>query len=105
MLGAITSLANLAGKYGVSANKPARFMNIDNSMQPMGMQPMGMQNINMSTSDMITFLIVFMLALFITILLGMYIFNMTIPKIFPAVRKVSMMEFFGLYIITHMLFC
>ena len=91
MLGAITSLANVASKYVLGPNKPARFMNIDGQ--------------DITTGDMITFLIVFMLALFITIFLGMYIFNMTIPKIFPTVRKVSMMEFFGLYIITHMLFC
>ena len=54
---------------------------------------------NMSFSEFLIFLIVFVVLLVIIILLGTIIFNLTIPKIFPSVRKVSTIEFFGLYVI------
>lgn len=90
MLGAITSLAS---KYSGKTEKFANAYNTYNAP------------VEITQVDITTFIIVFTLALIITILLGMFIFNMTIPKIFPSVRKVSFIEFFGLYIITHMLFC
>ena len=37
--------------------------------------------------------------------LGGLVFNMSVVKIFPSVKKVSTLDFFGLYIVLHMLFC
>ena len=59
---------------------------------------------NMDVSQLFVFFIVFILLLFIIIVLGTIIFNMTIPRIVPSIRKVSTIEFFGLYVILHILF-
>ena len=60
---------------------------------------------NMTAEQWVMFLIVFFALLFILMFLGAIVFNMTIPKIIPSIRKVSTVEFFGLYVILHILFC
>jgi hypothetical protein len=60
---------------------------------------------NMTVQQWIIFVIVFVLMLFILMFLGAKLFNLTIPKIIPSINKVSTAEFFGLYIILHILFC
>jgi hypothetical protein len=73
--------------------------------------PSGVSNFaNVNSEDMtigqwIIFLITFLVLLFIMMFLGSIVFNMTIPKIIPSIRKVSTSEFFGLYVILHILFC
>jgi hypothetical protein len=66
------------------------------------------QNVNpddMTIGQWIVFLITFTVLLIIVMFLGKLVFNMTIPKIVPSIRKVSTSEFFGLYVILHILFC
>ena len=60
---------------------------------------------NMTAEQWVMFFIVFIALLFILMFLGAIVFNMTIPKIIPSIRKVSTVEFFGLYVILHILFC
>jgi hypothetical protein len=60
---------------------------------------------NMSFNDFLLFFITYTILLFIIIVLGTIIFNMIIPKIFTNIRKLSFIEFFGLYVISHILFC
>jgi len=60
---------------------------------------------NMSFSEFLIFLIIFIVLLVILMVLGTIVFNFTIPRIFPNVRKVKTVEFFGLYVILHILFC
>lgn len=60
---------------------------------------------DMTLQQWIIFLISFLLMLFVMMYLGKLVFNMTIPKIIPSIRKVSTSEFFGLYVILHILFC
>jgi hypothetical protein len=59
---------------------------------------------NMSTGQIITFILVFLLSIWILMCIGASIFNTTIPKIIPSIGKVTIMQFFGLYIVTHILF-
>ena len=60
---------------------------------------------DMTIGQWIVFLITFIVLLIIMMFLGKIVFNMTIPKIIPSIRKVSTSEFFGLYVILHILFC
>jgi len=60
---------------------------------------------DMTAQQWIVFIIVFGLMLFVLMFLGAKLFNITIPKIIPSIRKVSTSEFFGLYVILHILFC
>jgi hypothetical protein len=59
----------------------------------------------MTRGELLTFIIVFILSVWILMFLGAWIFNSSIPKIFPAVnRKITMLEFFGLYLVCRILF-
>jgi hypothetical protein len=60
---------------------------------------------NMSMCQWLIFLCTFIVLLLTVMFLGKIVFNMTIPKIIPSIRKVSTSEFFGLYVILHILFC
>lgn len=59
----------------------------------------------MTFGQWVIFIAVFLLLLFILMFLGTMVFNLTIPKIIPSIRKVKTSEFFGLYVILHILFC
>lgn len=59
----------------------------------------------MTGSEVFTFIVVFILSVWILMFLGAWIFNSSIPKIIPGVnKKITVLEFFGLYIICHILF-
>lgn len=59
---------------------------------------------SMSTGQVVTFVLVFLLSIWILMGLGAWVFNTTIPKIIPSIGKITVMQFFGLYIVTHILF-
>ena len=61
--------------------------------------------IEMDNTQWIMFYLIFILLLYLTILIGTFIFNTSVTKIFPSIKKITMTDFFGLYIITHLLFC
>jgi len=58
----------------------------------------------MSTGQLITFIVVFLLSVWILMFLGEWIYNTNIPKIVPNLGKISTMNFFGIYVLTHILF-
>ena len=43
--------------------------------------------------------------MYLIMLLGTFVFNTSVVKIFPSVKKVSILDFFGLYIVLHLLLC
>lgn len=57
-----------------------------------------------STGQVLMFVLVFAFSVWLLMFLGAWIFNSSIPKIFPAANKVTVLQFFGLYIICHILF-
>lgn len=59
---------------------------------------------SMSGGELLTFIIVFALSVWLLMFLGSWIFNTSIPRIIPGIKKISVIEFFGLYIICHILF-
>ena len=59
----------------------------------------------MNTGDYLLFLFVLFTLLYFTMFIGSLIFNMSVVNIFPSVKKVSTLDFLGLYIVLHMLFC
>ena len=59
---------------------------------------------SMSGGQMFTFIIVFVLSVWLLMFLGAWVFNTSIPRIIPGIKKITMLEFFGLYIICHILF-
>jgi hypothetical protein len=81
-----TSIAKLSSVSGVS-----RFEDLNQD--------------KMTFSQWVIFVTTFLLLLFILMFLGTKVFNLTIPKIIPSIRKVTTSEFFGLYVILHILFC
>lgn len=81
-----TGIAKLSSSIGVS-----RFEDISQD--------------NLTFNQWVVFIVVFLLLLFILMFLGTIVFNLTIPNIVPSIRKVKTSEFFGLYVILHILFC
>ena len=64
------------------------------------------QNTNeITTGQSVVFFFILMFTLYLTMLIGAFIFNTSFVKIFPSVKKVSVLDFFGLYIVLHLLFC
>jgi hypothetical protein len=59
---------------------------------------------SMSGGQLLTFIIVFVLSVWLLMFLGAWVFNTSIPQIIPGIKKITMLEFFGLYIICHILF-
>ena len=54
--------------------------------------------------QLIYFFVLFMIIYFV-MFIGSVIFNDSVAKIFPGVKKVNTTDFLGLYIVLHMLFC
>jgi len=64
------------------------------------------QNTNeITTGQSVVFFVILMFIIYFTMLIGAFVFNTSIVKIFPSVKKVSVIDFFGLYIVLHLLFC
>ena len=59
----------------------------------------------MNSGEQLLFIFVLFTLIYFTMYLGGLVFNMSVVKIFPSVKKVSTLDFFGLYIVLHMLFC
>ena len=59
----------------------------------------------MNGGQQLLFIFVLFVLIYFTMYLGSMIFNMSVVKIFPSVKKVSTMDFFGLYVVLHLLFC
>jgi hypothetical protein len=58
----------------------------------------------MTSGQVFTFVLVFILSVWLLMFLGAWVFNISIPNIIPAVKKITVLEFFGLYIVCHILF-
>ena len=57
----------------------------------------------MTPAQVVLFIIVFLLALFIVMAIGTYFFNNVLVKVFSNARKVTVIEFLGLYITLQIL--
>jgi hypothetical protein len=60
---------------------------------------------NMNASQTILFFIMLIFLIYLTMWLGTFVFNTSVIKIFPSIKKVTTLDFFGLYIVLHLLFC
>jgi hypothetical protein len=60
---------------------------------------------DMNSGEQLLFIFVLFTLIYLSMYLGSLVFNMSVVKIFPSVKKVSTLDFFGLYIVLHMLFC
>ena len=66
----------------------------------------GIENLPpMTTGQIIIYFFILFVLLYFIMFIGSLVFNMSIVKIFPSVKKVSTIDFFGLYIVSHLLFC
>jgi hypothetical protein len=59
---------------------------------------------DLSSSELLLFLITTIILLFIIIYCGCIIYNDVALKAVPSLHKLSTFQFFGLYILTHILF-
>lgn len=83
---------------------------ITGSLSPNGFHNRGMYGndmllANMTTSEWILFTIIYFILLFFIMWIGSFIFNESVVKVAPSLKRISPYDFFGLYIITHLLFC
>jgi len=60
---------------------------------------------NMDPGRRIMFFLLLLILIYFTMFIGTWVFNTSIPNIVPSIKKISISDFFGLYIISHMLFC
>ena len=59
----------------------------------------------MSFGQQIVYFFFFFFIIYFVMFIGSVIFNDSVAKIFPGVKKVNTTDFLGLYIVLHMLFC
>ena len=59
----------------------------------------------MSFGQQLIYFFVLFIIIYFVMFIGSVIFNDSVVKIFPGVKKVNTTEFLGLYIVLHMLFC
>jgi hypothetical protein len=59
---------------------------------------------NMNAGQFILFLIILFLVVYIMMWIGARIFNNTVVVIMPSIKRVTVLQFFGLTIVLHMLF-
>ena len=68
--------------------------------------PFTNNNMNESYNNQgLLFYIILILLILLIMWIGSFVFNESVVKIFPSTKKVSTLDFFGLYIVTHLLFC
>ena len=82
-------------------------VNISSSIQK-ALTPSHFSNQNpneISIGQSLYFFIVLSLVVYLTMWAGSFVFNTSVVKIFPSVKKVSILDFFGLYIVLHLLLC
>jgi len=60
---------------------------------------------DMNSGEQLLFIFVLFTLIYFSMYLGGLVFNMSVVKIFQSVKKVSTLDFFGLFIVSHMLFC
>ena len=90
-----------------SPNPFQSMIGISNSIQKM-MTPSHFANQNpneITLGQSVYFFIVLGLVIYLTMWIGTFVFNTSVVKIFPSVKKVSILDFFGLYIVLHLLMC
>ena len=93
----LLNAANIVTTATTAVTKQAAFTN-------QGMQGnQGVQDMNFG--QFMLFCLIFFILLYLTMYLGSLIFNVTIVKMFPTIKRVSTLDFFGLYVILHILFC
>jgi len=59
---------------------------------------------DLTTTQTIVFISVFLLTLFVVMYCCTCIYNTVVLKAIPSLKRLTTFEFFGLYIITHILF-
>ncbi len=100
IIGGFTLLPNIASQLSTQ---------ISNQLMPtksafsndIGMNGMN----NMNSGQGFLFFIILILLIYLTMYLGAFIFNTIVVKIMPSLKKVTTLDFFGLYIVLHLLFC
>ena len=66
----------------------------------------GTENLqDMSSGQYLIYFLILILLLYFIMFIGALVFNISIVKIFPSVKKVSTLDFFGIYIVIHLLVC
>ena len=60
---------------------------------------------NMNTGQVIIYFMILIFLIYLTMWIGTFIFNTSVVKIFPSIKKINTLDFFGLYIVLHLLFC
>ena len=69
------------------------------------MSPSHFTNKGANNEQGFLFFIILICLLLLTMWLGASVFNTSVVKTFPSVKKVSTLDFFGLYVVIHLLFC
>lgn len=97
----VSSLSKFASAIPGAKSLKQPFANIANSNYN---NELAINIASMSGGQIITFVIVFALSVWLLMFLGAWIFNTSIPRFIPGIKKITVLEFFGLYIVCHILF-
>ena len=60
---------------------------------------------NASASTVLLLLINLTIAIVIVCWVGQWLFNSVLVNVIPSVNRVTFLQFLGLYVLTHLLFC
>ncbi len=63
-----------------------------------------LDKINMSSGQYFMFVFILILMIYFTMFLGAIIFNASVTKAFPSVKPITTGQFFGIYLVTQLLF-
>jgi hypothetical protein len=104
-LSALSAISNVASSMTLLNPASASTTKYNLMKQPFAdISKQEMKSSTMTAPQIIVFVFVFLLSLWLLMFIGAYVFNQSIPKIFPMIKKISILEFFGLYLTTHILF-
>lgn len=91
-----TAILNMASSlvkgYGLSG-----FTNPSKSSNPL-------DNINLSSGQYFMFVFILIIMIYFTMFIGAMIFNASVTKAFSFVKPVTTGQFFGIYLVTQLLF-
>jgi hypothetical protein len=74
--------------------------------QTLSKSPFTNQSVDkMDGVQQLIYLVIFFVLIYLIMFIGCMIFNTSVVKTFSSVKHISTMDFFGLYIVIHLLFC
>jgi hypothetical protein len=89
----ISSIQNIANNVSNVLSGKSAFTNNNATLE------------EMTFGQQLVYFIVLLSIIYFVMFIGSILFNESIVRIFPGVKKINYQDFFNLYIVLHILFC